>query len=107
MVTAAAGNADPRHRRIWQALAEVEDPEIPCVTVVDLGIVREVVTDEKGDPVIRITPTYSGCPATQLIELQIRAALDRAGFPHARIETVLTPAWTTDWITDEGRRKLR
>jgi len=99
--------ADPRYHRIWQALAEVEDPEIPYVTIVDLGIVREVVADETGDPVVRITPTYSGCPATRLIELQIRAALDRAGFPHARIETVLSPAWTTDWISEEGRRKLR
>ncbi len=98
---------DPRHRRIWQALAEVEDPEIPYVTIVDLGIVRAVTDDEAGNPVVRITPTYTGCPATRLIELEIRAALDRVGFPHARIETVLSPPWTTDWITEEGRRKLK
>ncbi len=108
-MTAAAGRntVDPRHRRIWRALAEVEDPEIPYVTIVDLGIVRSVADDEAGDPVVCITPTYTGCPATRLIELQVRAALDRAGFPHARVETRLSPPWTTDWITEEGRRKLR
>ncbi len=100
-------SAEPRRRRIWQALAEVEDPEIPYLTIVDLGIVREVTEDEAGKPLVRITPTYTGCPATQLIELQIRAALDRAGFPEARVETVLSPAWSTDWIGEEGRRKLR
>ncbi len=105
--TTPAADGDPRHARIWQVLAEVEDPEIPFLTIVDLGMVRGVRNDPSGDPVVQITPTYSGCPATRMIELQVRAALDRAGFPHARIETVLDPPWTTDWITEEGRRKLR
>jgi ring-1,2-phenylacetyl-CoA epoxidase subunit PaaD len=87
---------------IWSVLAEVSDPEIPVVSVVDLGIVRSV---EPGRVVI--TPTYTGCPATQVIERDIRAALDSAGYRQVRIETALSPAWTTDWITPAGREKLR
>ncbi len=98
---------DPELERICAVLKQVEDPEIPQLSVVDLGIVREVVRDEAGVPVVRITPTYSGCPATALIEFEIRRALDAAGFAEARIETVLSPPWTTDWITEEGRRKLK
>lgn len=98
---------DPELDRIREVLAGVEDPEIPQLSVVDLGIVREVRRGEDGTPVVRITPTYSGCPATALIEAEIRRALDAAGFAAARIETVLHPPWTTDWITEEGRRKLR
>ena len=87
---------------IWAVLASVPDPEIPVVSVVELGIVRSV---EPGQVVI--TPTYTGCPATQVIERDIRDALDSAGYRQVGIETVLSPAWTTDWITPEGRRKLR
>ncbi|MFL6846077.1 MAG: 1,2-phenylacetyl-CoA epoxidase subunit PaaD [Allosphingosinicella sp.] len=87
--------------RIRAVLADVPDPEIPVVSVVDLGIVRSV---EPGRVVI--TPTYTGCPATQAIERDIRAALDAAGYRHVAIETVLSPAWTTEWISAEGRRKL-
>jgi ring-1,2-phenylacetyl-CoA epoxidase subunit PaaD len=86
---------------IWAVLAEVADPEIPVVSVVDLGIVRSVAPDA-----VVITPTYTGCPATQVIERDVRAALDAAGYRDVRIDTVLSPAWTTDWITPEGRRKL-
>jgi len=86
---------------VWQVLATVPDPEIPAVSVVDLGIVRRV------DPsAVIITPTYSGCPATLVIELSIRDALARAGLD-LDVRTELAPAWTTDWITDEGRAKLR
>lgn len=85
--------------------AEVLDPEVPCVTVVDLGILRSV--EMEGDVVVaKVTPTYVGCPAVLAIELAIETALVEAGFK-ARIERVLSPAWTTDWITDEGREKLR
>ncbi len=91
--------------RAWEAAAAVLDPEVPAVTVADLGILREV-TMEGGVAVARVTPTYSGCPATLAIELAIEAALREAGF-EARIERVLRPAWTTDWITEEGREKLR
>ena len=88
--------------RIWEVLRGVPDPEIPVVSVVDLGIVREV----DGDRVV-LTPTYTGCPATAVIETMVRAALDQAGLDHVRIETTLSPPWTTDWISEEGRRKLR
>ena len=87
---------------LWDVLQEVPDPEIPAVSVVELGIVR-AVTPEK----VVITPTYSGCPATLFIEQSIRAALDAAGFRSTRIETVIAPPWTTEWITPEGREKLR
>ena len=92
-------------RRAWAAAAAVPDPEVPCVTVADLGILRDVRLED-GVAVAQVTPTYSGCPATLAIELAIEAALREAGF-EARIERVLTPAWTTDWISDEGREKLR
>jgi ring-1,2-phenylacetyl-CoA epoxidase subunit PaaD len=87
---------------VWRVLADVPDPEIPAVSVVDLGIVREV-----GDEAVTITPTYTGCPATVAIESMIRAALDEAGFGHLAIRTVIDPPWSTDWISDEGREKLR
>ena len=87
---------------IWAALEAVPDPEIPAVSLVDLGIVRQVSPDR-----VVLTPTYTGCPATLVIETMVRAALDKAGFGHVRIETTLTPPWTTDWITQEGREKLR
>jgi len=89
----------------WQAAASVPDPEVPCVTVAELGILRNV-TMLKGVAVARVTPTYSGCPATLAIEMAIETALLDAGF-RARIERVISPAWTTDWITEEGREKLR
>jgi ring-1,2-phenylacetyl-CoA epoxidase subunit PaaD len=92
--------------RIRTALAEVMDPEIPVVSVVDLGIVREVRADEQGIEVV-ITPTYTGCPATAVIEQAIRARLDEAGFAHARLTTALAPPWTTDWISEAGRERLR
>jgi ring-1,2-phenylacetyl-CoA epoxidase subunit PaaD len=86
---------------IWGVLKDVPDPEIPAVSILDLGIVRGV-EEEK----VVITPTYSGCPATQFIEQNIRAALDAAGYRQVAIETVLSPPWTTDWISEEGKRKL-
>jgi ring-1,2-phenylacetyl-CoA epoxidase subunit PaaD len=97
----AAARKERRAGAIWRVLDGVADPEIPVVSVVDLGIVREV-----GDDRVLITPTYTGCPATEVIKRDIRAALDAAGYPEVRIETVLSPAWTTDWISEAGRRKL-
>lgn len=93
--------------RAWDAAACVPDPEIPMVTVADLGILRSVETDADGRILARVTPTYSGCPATQLIEQMVLEALQQAGFEDARVESVLSPAWTTDWISDEGKEKLR
>ena len=90
--------------QIWDWLAEVPDPEIPVISVVDLGIVREVSV---GDEVtVTVTPTYSGCPATRVITFEIDAALRAKGVT-PRIETRIAPPWTTDWITAEGRDKLR
>ncbi len=86
---------------IRAVLETVMDPEIPVVSVVDLGIVREVSAER-----VAITPTYSGCPATEVIERTIREALDAAGFGDVRIETELAPPWTTDWISDKGRAAL-
>ena len=86
-----------------EVLAQVHDPEIPVITIEDLGILRDVEVD--GDRVVvTITPTYSGCPAMQEIEADVRTAL--AGYD-VEVRTVLSPAWTTDWMTEDGRRKLR
>ncbi|RIJ33174.1 1,2-phenylacetyl-CoA epoxidase subunit PaaD [Henriciella mobilis] len=85
-------------------LSSVPDPEIPALSVVELGIVRAVHLDP---PEVHITPTYSGCPATLAIEAAIRRCLDDHGLESFSIRTVLSPAWTTDWITTEGRQKLR
>lgn len=92
-------------KRAWDAAAAVPDPEVPCVTVADLGILREVSV-EGNTAVAKVTPTYSGCPAVLAIELAVEAALLEAGFD-ARVERAIAPAWTTDWITQEGREKLR
>ncbi len=86
--------------------ARVPDPEIPAVTVADLGILRSV-TEDNGTIVVRLTPTYTGCPAVLAIELAVEAALRDAGFDDVRIERVLSPAWSTDDITAAGRDKLR
>ena len=83
-------------------LRSVPDPEIPVLSVVDLGIVREASPDR-----VVLTPTYTGCPATLVIEQMVRSALDQAGFADVRIETTLSPPWTTDWISEEGRAKLK
>ena len=93
-------------RRAWAAAAAVLDPEVPAVTVAELGILRAVDIDDQGRAVAKVTPTYSGCPAVLAIELAIEAALRQAGFDPV-IERVLAPAWTTDWITEAGREKLR
>jgi ring-1,2-phenylacetyl-CoA epoxidase subunit PaaD len=86
-------------------VATVTDPELPMLTLADLGILR-AVRDTGDAVVVTITPTYSGCPALEAIRDDIRAALRRAGFARAEVRTVLTPAWTTDWITEAGRAKL-
>jgi ring-1,2-phenylacetyl-CoA epoxidase subunit PaaD len=87
---------------IRAVLEEVMDPEIPVVSLADLGIVREITADR-----VVLTPTFTGCPATQVIEQDVRAALDAAGYRHVAVETVLAPAWTTDWISERGKARLR
>jgi ring-1,2-phenylacetyl-CoA epoxidase subunit PaaD len=101
MVTATVGT-----EQIWAWLEGVADPEIPVISVVDLGIVRDVGWD--GDElVVTVTPTYSGCPATEVIARDIRDALVSHGIAKVRLETRLSPAWTTDWISAKGREQLR
>ncbi len=93
--------------QIYKILDDVCDPEIPVLTVRDLGVVRDVIIGENRGIEVIITPTYSGCPAMNTIEINIRAALQEAGFDKVRVTTVLSPAWTTDWLSEEGRRKLK
>ncbi len=95
----------PRAELVWSWLSDLPDPEVPVVSVVDLGMIREVTVD--GDTVeVSVAPTYSGCPATEVIEHSIVALLRDKGVAKVRLRRVLTPAWTTDWITAEGRAKL-
>ena len=107
------GDADEskdRVRRVWDVLEAVPDPEIPVLTVVDLGIVRHVHwkagADGRRQLHVGITPTYSGCPATEVIRGMIASALESKGFAGAVIEEVLSPPWTSDWLSESGRRKL-
>ena len=93
-------------QRVWRLLADVPDPEIPVVSIVDLGVVRYVREAPDGRLRVGITPTYSGCPATVEIRSTARAALDAAGFSDALLEEVLAPPWTSDWVTPAGRAKL-
>ena len=91
--------------QIWQILETVCDPEVPVLTIMDLGIVRDVkINDEEIEVVI--TPTYTGCPAMDMIAMNIRLALTENGFTKIKITTVLSPAWTTDWMSEEGKCKL-
>ena len=92
--------------RAYAAAAAVVDPEIPVLTLEDLGVLRGVELRD-GGIVVKITPTYTGCPATLVIRLAVETALLEAGLPDAKVETVLSPPWTTDDITEEGRRKLK
>ncbi|HEY8387451.1 MAG TPA: 1,2-phenylacetyl-CoA epoxidase subunit PaaD [Parasegetibacter sp.] len=93
---------------IYNILESVPDPEVPVLSVLDLGIVRDVKLDEETETVtITITPTYSGCPAMDVISMSIRMALLEKGYKQVKIETVLSPAWTTDWMTESGKQKLK
>jgi len=96
----------PSLNEVWAWLAAVPDPEIPAVSVVDLGIVRDARWDGE-QLVIDITPTYSGCPATGIIALDIELAMVKKGVQNIKVNTVLSPAWTTDWISEIGRKKLK
>lgn len=91
---------------IWDLLGQVMDPEVPVLSVHDLGIVRKVdILDD--EIVVSITPTYSGCPAMDMITMNIRMTLLSHGYKNVRVKEVLSPAWTTDWMTEEGRQKLK
>jgi ring-1,2-phenylacetyl-CoA epoxidase subunit PaaD len=93
--------------RALEVLGAVPDPEVPAISVVELGIVRDVDIAADGTVTVTITPTYSGCPAMFEIEKDVRTALMEAGAEHVEVRTVLSPAWTTDWIAPEAREKLR
>jgi len=95
----------PSRAQVYEWLANVPDPEIPVLSILDLGIVRDVTVKDK--VTVTLTPTYSGCPATEAIESRVLATLSRHGVADIAIRRVLSPPWTTDWITDDGREKLR
>ncbi len=94
-------------RRALDVAGAVVDPEIPVLSIADLGVLRDVRVAEDGGVEVDITPTYSGCPAMGMIAVQVEAALLQAGLPNPRVRLVLSPAWTTDWMTDAGRMALR
>ena len=91
--------------RVYQVLSRVVDPEIPVLTIADIGILRDVAIEGE-TVVVTITPTYSGCPAMDLIRDEITAALARAGYEHTEVRTQYSPAWTTDWMTEGAKRRL-
>ncbi len=97
---------DPRLASAWTALGAVEDPEIPAVSIVDLGLIRSVQLDGDGILEVGLSPTYLGCPATEVIRRSVEAALRAAQVGRFAVTDVLSPAWSSDWITADGRRKL-
>ncbi len=103
---AVNNSAAPNEGAVWRVLDAVPDPEIPVLSIVDLGIVRFVRFSDSGELHVGLTPTYSGCPATEVIRDSVRDALTHAGYPDAKLEETLSPPWTSDWLSDAGRRKL-
>jgi ring-1,2-phenylacetyl-CoA epoxidase subunit PaaD len=93
-------------QKIWEILQTVTDPEVPVLTILDLGIVRDVKIHDDAVEVI-ITPTYTGCPAMDMISMDIKLKLLENGFKNFKITSVLSPAWTTDWMSEDGKRKLK
>jgi ring-1,2-phenylacetyl-CoA epoxidase subunit PaaD len=102
-----AGSAGVERDAILAILDGVMDPEVPVLSVRELGIVRDVEVDAAGVVTVTVTPTYSGCPAIQVIEQDIRSALGAAGHAEVRVRTVYAPAWTSDWIAPDARMKLK
>ena len=107
--TSGVAYVRPTINDLWAWLEEVADPEIPVVSVTDLGIVRKVAWSEDGSDtaVVTVTPTYSGCPATDVIRQEIQRLLLNRGVPHVELHVQLSPAWTTNWLTEAARQKLR
>lgn len=93
-------------QKIWRLLEEVADPEVPVLSVIDLGIIREVKIKEDEVEIV-ITPTYSGCPAMDMISMNIKLALIEHGYRKLKITSILSPAWTTDWMSESGKEKLK
>lgn len=107
METSTETTVVSRDAAVWDVLQAVPDPEIPVLSVVDLGIVRYVHQRNDGVLCVGISPTYSGCPATAVIKQSVKEALHSAGFAKVQVDDVLAPAWTSDWISTQGREKLR
>jgi ring-1,2-phenylacetyl-CoA epoxidase subunit PaaD len=105
MVTATVTNT-PSVAQVWQWLAEIPDPEVPAISIVDLGIVRDIKFRDD-HCTVTITPTYSGCPAMDVIAHDIRQSLAEHGIAHVQLQTRLSPAWTTDWMSDAAKERLR
>jgi ring-1,2-phenylacetyl-CoA epoxidase subunit PaaD len=106
MVSNVMVGVQERVRSAWDALARVEDPEIPAVSIIDLGLIRFVQMKPDGRLNVGLSPTYVGCPATEVIRRSVIEALEEAQVGDFEVNTVLSPAWTSDWISAEGRRKL-
>jgi ring-1,2-phenylacetyl-CoA epoxidase subunit PaaD len=106
-VRIAASSPATREADVWRVLEGVPDPEIPVLSIVDLGVIRHVEWRDDGRLHVGLTPTYSGCPATEVIQASVERALARAGFAGAVIDNVLSPPWTSDWLTEAGKQKLR
>jgi ring-1,2-phenylacetyl-CoA epoxidase subunit PaaD len=102
----ASADADRRLSLAWRALAAVEDPEIPALGIVDLGLIRFVTLGSDGTLNVGLSPTYLGCPATEVIRRSVEQALSSAGVGDFAVTQVLSPAWSSDWITADGRHKL-
>jgi len=100
-------SASPDEAAIWRVLDGVPDPEIPVVSVVELGMVRDISIAESGHTEVVMSPTYTGCPATDVIRRDVISALEKAGLSDFEVRYQLTPRWSTDWITDQAREKLR
>ncbi len=98
--------ATPGTEKVWRLLEEVMDPEVPVLSVVDLGIIRGVTVEDQSVEVV-ITPTYTGCPAMDVISMQVRMTLLSNGYGPVTIRTELSPAWTTEWMSQSGREKLK
>ena len=107
MVTRAEPRpTDPASAQVWDLAARVPDPEVPVLTIEDLGVLREARVSENGVHVV-LTPTYSGCPAIDQMRADVTHALRAAGYENIEVTYTLSPAWTTDWMSEEGKRKLQ
>ena len=106
MVKAESHIESKEEQKIWLILDEVKDPEVPVLSIIDLGIVRSLHMEDDQVSMV-ITPTYSGCPAMDVIQMDIRLKLLEKGYKNISIQQSLSPAWTTDWMTEEGKRKLK
>lgn len=99
--------ASPVEREVWRLLAAVPDPEIPILSVIELGVVRYVRDEQERGIAVGVSPTYTGCPATEVIQASIKARLHEAGYATVRVDSVLSPPWTSDWLSESAREKLR